>query len=200
MFSDLGTEPLAAWSKLPDAGKAQIITAIFCVEFAGEFAKPHYTKGGPMPPQFDPLGFGKNLTPEQMKNKQIKELKNGRLAMVGIMSFFAAATKVGSVPFFMFLIGQPRVPRFAHADGSPRAAPLTRSGFLCAFGVACPLEFARRAHTRSTAGGGAGAGSLVRVGEFEMPEIPYSLALSPPHLFFLLSRSSSVCGGGGIGS
>ena len=53
MFSDLGTEPLAAWSKLPDAGKAQIITAIFCVEFAGEFAKPHYTKGGPMPPQFD---------------------------------------------------------------------------------------------------------------------------------------------------
>ena len=103
-FSDLGTEPLAAWSKLPDAGKAQIITAIFCVEFAGEFSKPHYTKGGPMPPQFDPLGFGKNLTPEQMKNKQIKELKNGRLAMVGIMSFFAAATKVGSVPFFKELI------------------------------------------------------------------------------------------------
>ena len=134
MFSDLGTEPLAAWSKLPDAGKAQIITAIFCVEFAGEFAKPHYTKGGPMPPQFDPLGFGKNLTPEQMKNKQIKELKNGRLAMVGIMSFFAAATKVGSVPFFKERhLRSFRVPRFAQsADGSPQGRPSDSEGFfLC---------------------------------------------------------------------
>jgi hypothetical protein len=38
-FSDLGTEPLAAFAKLPDAGKAQIAFAILCVEIASELGK-----------------------------------------------------------------------------------------------------------------------------------------------------------------
>jgi hypothetical protein len=53
--------------------------------------QPHYTKGGDMGLQFDPLGIYNNMTPEQRIVRQNRELNNGRLAMIGIMSFFAAA-------------------------------------------------------------------------------------------------------------
>ena len=59
-------------------------------------------KGGEMV-TFDWLSLAPT-DPAALKSKQMKELKNGRLAMVGIMSFFAAGTKLGSVPFFDHLI------------------------------------------------------------------------------------------------
>jgi hypothetical protein len=65
-------------------------------------AEPHYTNGGDMV-TFDWLKLAPS-DPAAMKGKQAKELKNGRLAMVGIMSFFAASTKLGSVPYFDHLI------------------------------------------------------------------------------------------------
>jgi hypothetical protein len=33
---------------------------------------------------FDPMGLGKNKTPEQMAELELKEIKNGRLAMLAI--------------------------------------------------------------------------------------------------------------------
>ena len=101
-FSSLGNLPLAAWDKVPLAGKTQII--IFCglVEFFAEIKKPHYTKGGPMGLQWDPLGIAENATPEFLAKRQARELANGRLAMIGIISFIAASKVPGSVPALPF--------------------------------------------------------------------------------------------------
>ena len=38
------------------------------------------------------------MSPESLKRKQEAELKNGRLAMIGFMSFLAANNIEGSVP------------------------------------------------------------------------------------------------------
>ena len=43
----------------------------------------------------EPVGA---MSPESLKRKQEAELKNGRLAMIGFMSFLAANNIEGSVP------------------------------------------------------------------------------------------------------
>ena len=48
---------------------------------------------------WDPLGFMGALTEEQKAEKRLSELKNGRLAMIGIVSFLAGNTLPNSVPF-----------------------------------------------------------------------------------------------------
>ena len=47
---------------------------------------------------FDPLGFTNALTDAEKARKRKAELKNGRLAMIGIMSIMAAQKVEGSVP------------------------------------------------------------------------------------------------------
>lgn len=79
-------------------GKQQIIGAIFLTEIITEAQKPHYTKGGDLPGMvFPPIDFSK-VDAETMKRKRSSELNNGRLAMIAIMSFVAAANVPGSVP------------------------------------------------------------------------------------------------------
>jgi len=85
-FSDLGTSGMDAWALVPDAGKMQIIAAIGVVELLAETRKPHYMKAGL--PTFE----GKTA------KKRIAELKNGRAAMIGVASFYAASYIPGSVP------------------------------------------------------------------------------------------------------
>lgn len=97
-FSSLSHLPHEAWDQVPYAGKVQILLAIGIVEFVSETKKPHATKGGPMGLQCDPLGLAANMSAEQLKSRQNRELNNGRLAMIGIMSFFAASDIPGSVP------------------------------------------------------------------------------------------------------
>mmetsp|Transcript_13092 Transcript_13092/g.38995 ORF Transcript_13092/g.38995 Transcript_13092/m.38995 type:complete len:215 (-) Transcript_13092:53-697(-) len=96
-FSDLAAmPPFEAWDNVPLGGKLQILGWIFCVEVASEMGKPHYLKGG----DFVTYDWA-NLGPKDeaaMLRKQNAELKNGRLAMIGIMSFFAAANIPGAVP------------------------------------------------------------------------------------------------------
>ena len=80
----------AALAETPTFGLFQIISVIGMIELFSETQKPHYTKG--TMPGFNPLGF--KIT----EGKQLKELKNGRLAMIGIASFWSAENIPGSVP------------------------------------------------------------------------------------------------------
>lgn len=97
-------KPLDAWSAVPDEGKAQIYFTIFLAEVISESTGTHYTKGGDLPTiVFPPIDFS-GVDAATLKTKQDRELNNGRLAMIAIMSFCAAANIPGSVPA---LVGNP---------------------------------------------------------------------------------------------
>jgi len=105
-----------AWSQVPEAGKLQILFIILMLETAQESKKPHYMRGGvpgkldqlpydgisgiwaPKIKFWDPLGFMGALTEEQKAKKRKAELKNGRLAMIGIISFLVGHNLPGAVP------------------------------------------------------------------------------------------------------
>jgi hypothetical protein len=99
--------PFEAWNNVPLLGQIQILWTIAGLEHASECLNPagHYTKGGtPGDLKFlknfwDTPGFTKKLTAEQLAKKRTAELRNGRLAMIGIMSVCAATSVPGSVPF-----------------------------------------------------------------------------------------------------
>ena len=101
-FESLGRDGYAAWDATPDSGKLQILGVIGILEWLGEVsATPHYMMGGTpgkIPLLWDPLGFTKTLSPESLARKRTAELKNGRLAMIGVMSLVSAHFIPGSVP------------------------------------------------------------------------------------------------------
>jgi hypothetical protein len=82
----------------PPKGKQQIIGTLFLAEIISEASGTHYTKGGDLPTIiFPPIDFS-SVEASTMKVKKDRELNNGRLAMIAIMSFVAAANIPGSVP------------------------------------------------------------------------------------------------------
>merc|ERR1719378_565080 len=101
-FESLGIHGYEAWAATPESGKAQIIGIIGILEILGEASvKPHYMMGGTpgkIPLLWDPLGFTSKLSPETLARKRTAELKNGRLAMIGIMSLVSAHYIPDSVP------------------------------------------------------------------------------------------------------
>lgn len=98
-FESLSTmKPFDAWDAMPEEGKQQIIGLIFLAEIVSESNGTHYLKGGDLPTViFPPIDFSK-VDAETLATKQNRELNNGRLAMIAIMSFVAAANVPGSVP------------------------------------------------------------------------------------------------------
>merc|ERR1719243_286998 len=101
-FESLGRDGYAAWDAVPDSGKLQIIGIVGILDLLGEAAvKPHYMMGGTpgkIPLLWDPLGFTASLSPETLARKRTAEIKNGRLAMIGVMSFVSAHYIPDSVP------------------------------------------------------------------------------------------------------
>ena len=100
------------WDAIPLIGKVQIITFVGMLESYGELLPQHYTKGGVpgyYPPikgarpeillnLWDPFNFMARMTPEAKKAGLVKEINNGRLAMLGIFSLISEARVPGSVP------------------------------------------------------------------------------------------------------
>ena len=120
-FASLGKDPWAAFAAVPTSGKIQMLVVIGLMEFHSELTKPHYLSGGQPGkivvggwPLFDPIGFLKKYTPEQKQKKLTSELKNGRLAMIGVASFFAAHWSSQAVPVLSGVIpmGDPASPLF----------------------------------------------------------------------------------------
>lgn len=86
--------PIAAAALVPGAGIWQMVFAIGALEVAWENKYPGATFAG---------NFGVpavSSDPAKLKELQTMELKNGRLAMIGIISFACAVSIPGSVPFY----------------------------------------------------------------------------------------------------
>jgi len=101
-FASLPTAGYAAWDAVPENGKFQILGVIGILELLGEASvKPHYMAGGTpgkIPLLWDPLGFTAKLAPEQLARKRSAELKNGRLAMIGVASLVSGHFIPDSIP------------------------------------------------------------------------------------------------------
>lgn len=101
-FESLGRVGYAAWDGVPESGKFQILGVIGILELLGEASvKPHYMSGGTpgkIPLLWDPLGFTSKLSPETLARKRNSELKNGRLAMIGVASMVSGHFIPDSVP------------------------------------------------------------------------------------------------------
>ncbi|GMI36042.1 hypothetical protein TrCOL_g4424 [Triparma columacea] len=113
------TNPPQLWDSISDSAKWQIFLVIGFLEFWSELSTPqnkHYMAGGrpgdfpdftygedgiphPVPFNFyDPFKFSKNMSPEKSEKGLLKEINNGRLAMIGILGFLSEQTTPGSVP------------------------------------------------------------------------------------------------------
>jgi len=130
-----------AMDAIPDAAKLQIMAFVGFLEYWRESAcDKHYMLGG-KPGEFpafndkyipgsalnlyDPFGWHKERTEEQKANGLIKEINNGRLAMLGIFGFLCEGKIAGSVPALSGII--------PHYDGEVMA-PLAKS-------ILMPLPF-----------------------------------------------------------
>ncbi len=95
----LGSDPWEALAKTPSLGLVQIFLAAGIVEVLTESVLTggnHYLNSGDG--HINPLMF--NQDAEGMEKAKLKELKNGRLAMIGIFSFFLGDLVPGSVPLY----------------------------------------------------------------------------------------------------
>ena len=107
-----GLTPPEQWDAIPLYGKLQILVIVGMLESYGELLPQHYTKGGVpgyYPPikgarpeillnLWDPFNFMARMTPEAKQAGLVKEINNGRLAMLGIFSLISEARVPGSVP------------------------------------------------------------------------------------------------------
>jgi len=125
-----------AWDNISEEARLQIILFVGFLEYWNEACRGpgnHYMRNG-RPGDFpdfdasiipggalnlfDPFGNSKKLTEEQKQKGLVKELNNGRLAMLGMFGFLAEGKVEGSVPLLKGVI--------PHYDGD-FMAPLAKS-------------------------------------------------------------------------
>jgi hypothetical protein len=109
-----GLSAPAVWDAMPTSSKEQIILTVGILEVISESSRilknsgqDHYMKGGK--PGYHPLlykliNFKKSMSEEERATKLQSEINNGRLAMLGIMSFVAEAKVPGAVPMLGGLV------------------------------------------------------------------------------------------------
>merc|ERR1712060_105814 len=102
-FKDLiSSNPFTEWDLLPDGGKIQIFLLAAFLELSGEQALIDGGRVGEIP--FIKARLGLKLPPATEKQEErraqgrLAELKNGRLAMLGIAGFWSSEFVPGSVP------------------------------------------------------------------------------------------------------
>ena len=109
-FASIPSKGLEAWDAVPGWGKAQMLLFAGLIEFHDELfystrnPDGHYMRGGTpgknmVPGLYDPAGLHKRKSAEKLARGRSAEIKNGRLAMIGIAGMYFAATIPGSVPF-----------------------------------------------------------------------------------------------------
>mmetsp|Transcript_65214 Transcript_65214/g.120025 ORF Transcript_65214/g.120025 Transcript_65214/m.120025 type:complete len:254 (-) Transcript_65214:63-824(-) len=86
-----------AWGRVPPEGRLQIVTTILFIELFTEVQKPHYTKGGD--PGKIPFIYGNGVFGKTSDERLKKaEMKHGRAAMFGIISFLIHHNLPAAVP------------------------------------------------------------------------------------------------------
>jgi len=103
-ISKLG--PLEQWGAVPALGKAQMLLAIGIIEHQSEWKiKPHYMAAGGKPGNlkglksfWDPVGLTSKMSPTKLERQRLSEIKNGRAAMIGIVSVLIAHNMPGAIP------------------------------------------------------------------------------------------------------
>jgi hypothetical protein len=106
--AEVMSDPLATWANLPVQLKASFILSVGIIEFLSEREGTHYMRGGKLgvgvvPLGWDPLNLLKFKGSEESKRlSSLSELKNGRLAMIGIASIYAHSQIPGSVPLLSY--------------------------------------------------------------------------------------------------
>jgi hypothetical protein len=105
---DAMSDPLTIWANTPWQVRTAFILSVGTIEFLSEREGVHYMRGGKLgvgkvPLGWDPLNLLKFKGDEESKRKSsLSELKNGRLAMIGIASIYAHSVIPGSVPALSF--------------------------------------------------------------------------------------------------
>jgi len=106
-FAAVPSQGFAAWDAVPGWGKAQMLLFAGLIEFHDELfysvRGTHYMRGGipgknMVPGLYDPFNLSAAKTEAQLARGRDVEIKNGRLAMVGIAGMYFANVIAGSVP------------------------------------------------------------------------------------------------------